>query len=194
MVSRRVLDRKNKNMVSNINLVSSEGEKKAGFSGKASLVTSVALLALVILGYTGLKILSSSYAKEKGAVETQIQSEKAKMSGPEYAELADFQERLVLLEQIIGDHSAYDSYLKNFSKYVMPGVRVSNLDWKNGGGELSISGIAANFDTLSRQLILFKNSPIIQSVEFKNAAESLNEGSSGVKFTMTLKINKESLK
>ncbi|OGI25211.1 MAG: hypothetical protein A3J76_03445 [Candidatus Moranbacteria bacterium RBG_13_45_13] len=180
-------------MVSNINLVSSEVEKKTGFSGKASLIISVVLLVLAALGYTGLKILSSSYAKEKGAVETQIQSEKVKISGPEYAELADFQERLILLEQIIVDHSAYDSYLKNFSKYVMPGVRVSSLEWKNGGGEVSISGIATNFDTLSRQLILFKNAPIIQSVEFKNATESLSEGG-GVGFTMTLKIDKESLK
>ena len=53
-------------------------------------------------------------------------------------------------------------------------MRISNLEWKNNGEEISVLGIATNFDTLSRQLILFKNAPIIQSVEFKNATESLD--------------------
>lgn len=181
-------------MVTNINLVSPESGKKVSLTGKTTLILSVLLLLLTIGIYVAVRFLSNYYLREKNQVENQIQEESAKISGLEYAELADFQERLNLAENILGDHAYFDSYLKNFSKYVLSDVRLTSLDWKDRGGEVAILGMAANFDALSRELILLKNSPMIQSVEFKNATESSStEGQSGVKFDLTAKIKKEAL-
>ncbi len=73
-------------------------------------------------------------------------------------------------------------------------MRLTNFEWKREGSEVNVSGIATNFDALSKELILLKNSPIIQAVEFKNATESSgSEGQGGVKFDLTAKIKKEAI-
>lgn len=181
-------------MVTNINLVSSESEKKASLTGKTTLILSALLLLLTIGIFAAVSFLSNYYLREKEQVESQIQTESAKISGPEYAEMADFQERLNLVDKILGDHIYFDSCLKNFSKYILPEVRLTEFNWKGEGNEIAVSGITTNFDTLSRELILLKNSPIIQSVEFKNAMESLSaEGQSEITFGLTAKMKKEAL-
>ena len=181
-------------MVTNINLAAPESQNKINLTGKASLFLSLFLLLLAIGIYGGVSFLSSYYLNGKNQIENKIQAESARISGPAYAEVTDFQERLSLIDKIIEDHVYFDSYIKNFSKYVLPEVRLTSFDWKGEDSELALSGIATNFDTLSRELILLKNSPIIQSVEFKSATESSGtEGQSGVKFDLTAKIKKEAL-
>jgi Tfp pilus assembly protein PilN len=181
-------------MVTNINLASPESEKKVVFSGKVSLILSLVLLFLAVGIYAAVSFISNRYKSENAQIENQIQTENAKISGPEYAEMADFQEKLNLIEKVLEDHVYFENYIKNFSKYVLPEVRLSKFDWKNEGSEVAVSGIAPNFDTLSKELILLKNSPLIQSVEFKSAAESSNsEGQSGINFELSANIKKEAL-
>jgi len=181
-------------MVTNINLAAPESEKKINLSGKASLVLSVLLLIATVGIYAGVSFLASRYLNEKEQIENQIQMMSAKISGPEYAEMADFHEKLDLAGKILEDHIYFDSYIKNFSKYILPEVRLTKFDWKGEGNEIAISGTTANFDTLSRELILLKNSPIVQSVDFDSATESSGaEGQSGVTFSLTAKIKKEAL-
>lgn len=181
-------------MVTNINLAAPESEKKINLTGKASLVLSVLLFFLAIGIYAGISLLSSHYLREKNQIESQIQTESAKISGSEYAEMADFQERLNLINKILEDHLYFDSYLKNFSKYILPDVRLTKFESKAGGSEIAISGTTSNFDALSRELIILKNSPIVQSVEFNSATEKSNaEGQRGVIFSLSAKIKKEAL-
>ena len=181
-------------MVTNINFAAPEGGKKISFSGKTSLILSGLLLVAVVGVYVTLSFLSVYYSKQEREVESQIQSESAKISGVAFAELADFQERLNLLDKILGDHLYFDGYLRNFSKYILPEVRLTDFSWKSSGNEIILSGVAVNFDVLSRQLILLKNSPIVQSVEFKSATGSSGvEGQSGVIFKLSTKLKKETL-
>jgi Tfp pilus assembly protein PilN len=164
-------------MVTNINLVAPESERKISLTGKTSLVLSVSLVVLIVLAYFGLSIASKQYAAKKNEITLQVQQEKARIQGSEYAEIADFQQRLDLLDKIITEHPYADSFLRNFSKYILPEVKLSSFDWKSDGAKVSIKGTAPNFDVLSRQMILLKSAPFVQSVEFKNATES--SGSEG---------------
>ncbi|MDD5489557.1 MAG: PilN domain-containing protein [Candidatus Moranbacteria bacterium] len=181
-------------MVTNINLAAPERQNKINLSGKASLVLSVLLLVVVVGVYAVIVFISSRTLNQEKQIESQIQAESAKISGPEFAEMADFQDRLSLIDKILGDHIYFDGYVKNFSKYILPEVRLTSLGWKDDGSEISVSGTAPNFDALSRELILLKNSPIVQSVEFNSATEAKGqEGQSGVTFSLMAKIKKEAL-
>jgi Tfp pilus assembly protein PilN len=181
-------------MVTNINLAAPEGEKKTLLTGKTSLVLSVVLLLITVGAYVGVIFLSGYYLGKKNQIENQVQTEKARISGPEYAEVSDFQERLNLLDKVLEDHVYFDNYVKSFSKYILPETRLSSFEWKGDTSEITIAGTTTNFDTLSKELILLKNSPIVQSVEFKSATESKSaEGQSGVTFGLTAKIKKEEL-
>lgn len=181
-------------MVTNINLAAPESKKKINLSGKTSLVLSVLLLVIAIGIYAAIRFFSNRYINQGKQIESQVQAEKANISGPEFTEMADFQERLNLIDKILGDHIYFDSYIKNFSKYILPEVRLTKFDWKDRENKIAISGTTTNFDTLSRELILLKNSPIVQSVEFGGATElSGAEGQSGVAFSLSAKIKKEAL-
>jgi Tfp pilus assembly protein PilN len=159
-------------MVTNINFTTPEDKEKIGFSGKISLILSGLLLVLALGIYAVISLFSASYAKQEKETESQIQSENAKIAGAEFTESADFQQRLNLLDKVLEDHFSFDSQLKNFSKYILPEVRLTDFSWEEGENKIVFSGTAPNFDVLSRQLILLKNAPIVQSVEFKKTDQS----------------------
>lgn len=177
-------------MVSNINLAGTEFEKKPSLSGKSSLVISVALLVLAVVIYAFLSIYNNSLSSRKNNLESQIQQEKMKTQGPAYVKLADFQERLMLIKKIIGGYSYPEPYLRNFSQFVSPEVHLTSFSWKNDGQTMTISGIAPNFDSLSKEVILLKTDPEIDSLEFKQANEAAGAANSipGVQFGIDAKL------
>jgi len=176
-------------MITNINLAAPESKKKTILSGRLSLILSGVILALAIGSYGAIIFLANYYSNQKRQVDNQIQIKNAKISGAEFVEQTDFQERLNLLDKILRDHFSFDGYLKNFSKYVLPEVHLTSLSWENSENKVTVLGIADNFDVLSRQLVLLKNSPIVQSLEFKNAAQSSSaENQKGVTFGLSVKL------
>lgn len=178
-------------MVTNINLVSPETEKKTRLTGKTSLVISLSLLALVVVIFFGLVIAKNSYTNEKNDLTKSIQQEKNKVAGPAYAEISDFQEKLMLLNGIIGDHVYVESYLRSFSHYILPEVHLTDFSWSGSDQTLKISGLAPNFDSLSKEVILLKTYAGIDSLELDSAGESQTSGQSGVQFKISAKLNRE---
>lgn len=182
-------------MVTNINLVSPDSGSKSIFSGKATLVLSISLVFLVLVAYGAIYIVTKNYSSKRAAFESEIQLENAKMMSPEYASMADFQEKATLLGKIVDDHAYWDNYLKELSKFVLPEIRFSKIMGNEKGNDLAIKGIATNFDSLSKGMILLQRFPGISSIEFKRAAEkSGSDGSqSGIEFDLTAAVNADFL-
>jgi len=178
-------------MVTNINLVAPEEEKKTALSGKTTIVLSFSLLLAVLAVWLVLAQISRGYQSQQISTENQIQQEKNKISGQDYAALADFQERVDLLNRIIPDHSYFDVYLRNFSQYLLPGVSLINFKWDSSGDKVTLQGTSPSFDSLSKALILLKKYPNLASVELKNASEALSQnGSVGISFEIDAVVNK----
>jgi len=182
-------------MVTNINLVTPESEKKPLLTGKASLALSVGLVILMLGVYGALSYLKWKYSSEKQDTETQIQDEKNKMSGPNYAAVSDFQERLDVLSKVVDDHSYWDAFLKSFSKYILPEVRLTSVSWDEKKNAMEVKGIAPNFEVLSREIILLQKFSGAGSVEFKNAGEKAagENSQGGISFELDVKIEKNIL-
>jgi hypothetical protein len=183
-------------MVTNINLVSQESENKSMLTGKSTLFVSITLVILSIIAYGAVNYLGKNYASKAASQETEIQAEKAKLSSPNYKALADFQERNVLIGKIVDDHSTYEGYFTELSKYILPDLRVTQISISEDDSSLSLSGITQNYETLSRGIILLQKFPGVSSVEFKNAgaSKSNDESQGGLSFSLSAKINKSSLK
>ena len=160
-----------------------------------SLILSLVLLILVAGTYFLIRVLGSNYSQKQMELSSEILLEKEKIAGPEYEALADFQQRIYSLDKIIDDHIVFDSYLRSFSKYVLPEVRLSNFGWNREGDIVNITGTAPNFDVLSKELTLLRNCPFVQSLSFKNASETLGteSGTVGVNFNLTLTLDKNLL-
>lgn len=183
-------------MVTNINLVSPENANKSMLTGKATLFLSLGLVVLVLAAYAAINFAGQRYLSQKSVLENEIQAEKAKMSGSNYAALADFQGRIDLLGKIVDDHVYWDLYLKELGKYVLPEIRFQNVSGNEKGDGITIRGIASNFEALSRGMILLEKFPGISSVEFKGASEKSGGegGSPGVEFNLTAVVNGKYLK
>lgn len=159
-------------MVTNINLVAPDAEIKTKASGKSTLILSIGLVVLAVILYMGLSAAAASYKNNQTGIEQQIQQTKTMLAGGDYAGVVDFQERLNILSQAMEDHTNFDAYLREISKYVLPSVRLTSLKWSENDRQITIAGTAPNFDALSQAMILLKKCPIFSSLEFKSASES----------------------
>ena len=182
-------------MVTNINLSSPEVSEKKTFTGKSVLVLSAALLLVVLAAYGVLSFLKYRYSAEDTVISGQISEEQGKSSGVAFADILDFQERLNLADKAIDDHGYWDSMMKRISAYIIPEVKLTKFSGKkdqSGAGIVEISGTAPNLDAISRELILLKDFPNLDSLEFKNAGEAAGQSNqqSGIAFEASLKINK----
>src|SRR4030042_4448625 len=178
-------------MTTSINLVSPENEDKRKFTGKTALFISVGLVIVILGAYGVISIFGRKYSSEQKNLEAQIQDEKTKISGPAYASVADFQERLNLLEKIIADHPYWSDYVKDFSRYLLPDVRLSSFSGSLGEGKISIKGVAPSYEALSRQIILLQKFPGAKSVEFKDSSAA-DQG--GIDFGLEITVNGEAFK
>ena len=183
-------------MVTNINLAAPEVKSKTLLTGKSTLTLSIALVLLTLLVFGAVLYFKNSYGAQAGQTESDMKKEKSKMSGTTYSDLFDFQKRLILLDGVLGSHSYWDSFLRNFSQYVIPDVRLTSLSFDEKEKTLNLKGIASNFEVLSREIILLKSYPGADSVEFKNATEGTTSGGgqSGVNFELNIKTNQSVFK
>ena len=182
-------------MVTNINLSSPEVAEKRSLTGKSALIFSALLVAVVLAAYLAVFFLKNKYSASDKAISDQISQEQSKINGSTFADIIDFQERLDSAGKVIDDHAYWDSMVKSMSGYIIPEVKLTKFSGKKdstGAGTIEISGTASSLDALSRELILLKDFPNLDSLEFKNAGESQGQAgqSSGINFNASLKVSK----
>jgi len=182
-------------MGTNINLSSPEVSEKKTMTGKSALIFSIILLFFVAAAYLAVSMLKSKYSAQDKSISDQILQEQSKVSGSTFADIIDFQGRLNLADKAVSDHAYWDAMAKRFSSYIIPEVKLTKFSGKTdptGGGTIDVDGMAASLDALSRELILLKDFPGLDSLEFKNAGEKAGQAGQpgGISFSVNLKINK----
>lgn len=183
-------------MVTNINLVAPDSGNKSPFTGKSALLLSISLLVIVAVAYGVISYFKSSYVAQNKDLEKSVESEKKKLTGDSYLDLFDFQERLVLLDKIVADHSYWDDFLKDFSRYIIPEVTLTKLTYNEKNGVLSLVGNATNYENLSRELILLRDYPGAKSVDFKNSSEetATSNRQGGISLNVEITLDKSVLR
>lgn len=179
-------------MTTNINLSSTESSEKKPATGKLALVLSLALLLVAFSVLFALVFFKSRYNGQIMQTENEIAQEQSKLKDASYADMMNFQEGLNLLDEVIGDHAYWDRLLVNIAPYVIGEVRFESFSGKinsEGGAVVEVKGTAASLEALSRELILLKNFPGLDSLEFKETSANISQ--SGVQFGMDLKVNKK---
>jgi Tfp pilus assembly protein PilN len=181
-------------MVTNINLVGPETEKKPILTGKTTLVLSVLLVAVATVVCGFFYYLKTKYTAENQKTLLEIKQKNDSIVKSNYVDLADFQERIDLLDKIITDHPYWDSFLADLSQFVLPEAKLTYLSNKGGKGALEIKGTAPNFDVVSRELILLKQFPGADSVELKRVSEatSADVSQTGMIFEIYLNLKEGS--
>ena len=182
-------------MVTNINLSSPEVAEKKPLTGKSALIFSALLLVFVFAASVVLFFFKAKYAADDVSVSGQITQEQGNINGAAYSDIVDFQGRLDSAGKAIDDHAYWDSMIKRMSSYIIPEVKLTKFSGKKdltGAGTIEISGLAPNLDAVSRELIVLKDFPDLDSLEFKNAGENQGQNGQqgGTNFDASLKLNK----
>jgi hypothetical protein len=182
-------------MATNINLSSPEEDEKKTISGKSALIFSAFLLVFVLAVLSVVFFLKAKYAADDRAISDEISQEQNKVNGSTFSDIVDFQGRLDSAGKIIDDHAYWDSMAKRLSNYIIPEVKLTKFSGKKdptGSKTIDIIGIASSLDALSRELILLKDFPNLDSLEFKNAGTSQGQTdqAGGITFNASLKLNK----
>jgi len=182
-------------MVTNINLSSPESERKITLTGKSTLIVSVFLLVAAIVAYGILTFLKDKYTKEKEQISTEIEQKKEDLRVSSYVDLADFQDRINLLDGVITNRFSWSMFIKDFSMHVLPEVKLSSFSPE--GSKLPIKGLAPNYETVFREMNLLKKFSGAELVELKSISEvEIIEGDqsqSGISFNVDMTINKKYL-
>jgi hypothetical protein len=176
-------------MVTNIDLSSEEqAPSDHKFGGKSALFISAGLIVAAILAQFALDYLKNDYTNKERQAQSELASKKVALTGTAYADLVDFQERLKFLDNTVSGRTDWDKFLKEFSQYVAPEVKLNNLSYDPKNKEFSMDAVAPNIDTVAKEVVLLKKFPQTDSIEFGGATESVDSTDSSKKTSFNVKI------
>ncbi|MFA5872131.1 MAG: hypothetical protein WC858_05450 [Parcubacteria group bacterium] len=184
-------------MVTNIDLTAGDDvSSEHKFGSKSTLFLAVGLIVVVVLAQLGLNYFKNSYVNKQQQAQATLVSKKAAVSGAAYADLVDFQERLEFLDSASNSRTDWDVFLKEFSQYVIPEVKLNDLTYDPKADELSFSATAPDINTAAREIVLLKKFPQTDSIEFSGASEELNnaDGTKKTAFSVKIKLKASSQK
>lgn len=144
--------------MTNINLsqpMRQEPIKKTSTLDKGIYI-SLAMLAVALLIFGGLKLWTSWLQSEKRTIEGQIAAESRGLEGAEIDQVADFNERLLRISENLAVHKDPNETLSEAEKLVVPGSVVTLLSYS--GGAVSLKVATDNFLVAAKQLLGLKKS------------------------------------
>ena len=127
------------------------------------IFTSLAILAIALIAFGGLKLWTSRIQSQKAAVDGQTAAETRGLEGSEANRVADFYKRQEKIGVNIASESNPAEALGQLEKSVIPGSAISSLDSSSGALSLKIS--ADNFLTAAKQLLALKMSDYFSGVK-----------------------------
>ena len=147
---------------------------------------SATALALVVAGIGGLFVLNRSQEAQRDEfiAQNKIKEENVRPELLQQVVLLD--KRLNGVRTLIGEHIFASNVFSVIEKNTHPQVRFLNFTFSADGLKLDMSGEAASYGTLSRQIALFEREPQIERTEF-GGLSATSEGLVGFKLTLLFK-------
>lgn len=128
------------------------------------LAFSFFIFLLSLLAYLGLNIGYANYLNSQIAGKDQeIEALTKKVSAEAQGIFENFYSRLSNFQNLLASHVYTDKIFPMLEKITSPSVYYNNLDLNIGEKRLVLSGLAANFDSLSRQLYFYDREPMIDN-------------------------------
>ncbi len=128
------------------------------------LAFSIFIFALSILAYFALSFGYSNYLNNQIAgTEQEISGLTQKISPESQSIFVDFYSRLSNFKNLFALHVYTTKLFPLLEKVTNPSVYYNDIQLNVDERRMVLSGIAANFEALSRQLYLFDNEPMIDS-------------------------------
>ncbi len=148
-----------------------------------SIIVFIAVFAIILISFLGLKFGSLSIDKKNNELKIQITSESGALSGKQSVDdVIDTQTRLKEVKNNLGAKIEVNSVLSDISKVVIPGIVFSS--YTQTDKKVLITLRTSNFDSVSKQVFNFKQADFASSVNVK----SLSRDTKGIKCDVEINI------
>jgi len=146
----------------------SEQIMKSGNTGSGLpwrlLIFSSFIFLLALLAYVGLSIGYTNYLNAQISGQEQlIDSLTQKVSPEAQGVFVDFYSRLSNFRNLLSGHTYTNKFFPLLEKITSPSVYYNNLDLNISEKRMVVSGLAVDFESLSRQLFLYDQEPLIEA-------------------------------
>ncbi|MFA4817972.1 MAG: PilN domain-containing protein [Parcubacteria group bacterium] len=169
--------------MTNINLATSSLPQKQGPPYKKGIISIAVILIILAGGYLWLTRENNKTAAAIGEANNNYQAEYQKLTTSN-REIVDFQNRVLLVKDLLAEKNAALDSFPELEKNVLPGAYLTSYDFK--GNNLSLNITTDNFNVLARQVASFKNSGFFSAVSVgKSSLDDKNKVVSDI----VLKIN-----
>lgn len=155
-------------------------------TGSALFFVSLGLFLLILAAYGGLWLLNRAQHQTILTLREQIQSKEEDARPELINQILALDQRLSNIRAILGKHVFLSNIFRLIEKGVHQEVRFSNFNLSANSRKIDLTGEAASYAALARQIALFEQDPQIERVEFGGLTLS-GENLLGFKLTLTFK-------
>lgn len=140
----------------NINLATEDISRKNSSPMGKGLFFSIILLVLVIVLYGGLLITNKILSSKISEAENEYNIEYDKFLSGDGNEIIDFESRSQEAEKIITEGKSAADILSQVEKTMIPSVYVNSFKYDKNKNTISLICVADSFQTMSKQILSFK--------------------------------------
>lgn len=135
-------------------------------SGGTIFVGSLGLFFLIVVIFAGLALFNRSQARTRDELSKDIRVKQDELRPELLNQIFLLESRLENMQNLLDNHPFVSNSLKFLEDQTLPQVRFLNFDLKIDTRKLEMAGEAANYATLSEQIMLFEKHPQVEKVEF----------------------------
>lgn len=147
------------------------------------LYTSLLILFLTAASYGGVTLLNFNQEKTKIRLIEEIKLKEAGLRSELLNEIFLLDERLRNISLLLNRHTFTSNLFKLVETEVHPQVRFTSFNLTINSRKIDLSGEAANYTALAKQIAFLERSPQIEKVEFGGLSFAPN---SFINFKMTI--------
>jgi hypothetical protein len=167
----------------NINLTTTPKTEKLVESGTLKLMS---VLFLVILAYGGLMLYGNFLTKETESLKAQYTDQHANFMGEATKKVMDFQNRLVLSRELIGQERNINKDIDAVRAAISKGTYLASYKYDEATRTITLDCYSDNYGTIAKQILSFKNSSYFSSVSMGET--KLDPKTNVINFSISLKI------
>lgn len=127
---------------------------------------SLGLFAAILIAYLVLLFVNRAQASSRENLLRDVRIRQDELRPELVNQIFILESKLGNIQKLAGGHIFTSNILKFLEKNTLPNVRFLTFDFKSDTRRLEMAGDAANYATLTEQIILLERHPQIEKVEF----------------------------
>lgn len=159
---------------------------QAGFGASLFFFLSIAVFAVVITGIGGLLVLNRAREQQRDEFIAQNKIKEESVRPELLQQISLLDRRLKGIRTLMGEHLFASNVFRVIEQDTHPKVRFLNFTFAADGLKLDMTGEAASYRALARQISIFERDAQIERTEF-GGLSATGEGLVGFKLSLTFK-------